>query len=116
MAMFAISAACIVGLAGCSGMTAAPSELPPVRASALAEPAVGTEGRLIPIQSDNVAAAGYDAASETMLVEFDEGSLYEYAPVPADVWEAFVAAQPHPWSAVGHPVLVEGGVPYRKVR
>lgn len=76
----------------------------------------GTGGQLIQIQSDNVAAAGYDAATLTMLVEFDDGSVYEYAPVPVSVWIDFVAAQPHPWSRVGNPVLVEGGVPYRKVR
>ena len=76
----------------------------------------GTGGQLIAIQSDNIRAAGYDAASRTMLVEFNDGSLYEYAPVPESVWNDFVAAQPHPWSRVGNPVLVEGGVPYRKVR
>ena len=76
----------------------------------------GTGGELIAIQSDNVAAAGYDDASRTMLVEFKDGSLYEYSPVPESVWIDFVAAQPHPWSRVGNPVLVEGGVPYRKVR
>ena len=76
----------------------------------------GTGGQLIAIQSDNVAAAGYDAASRTMLVEFKDGSLYEYSPVPESVWMDFVAAQPHPWGRVGNPVLVEGGVPYRKVR
>ena len=76
----------------------------------------GTGGELIAIQSDNVAAAGYDDATSTMLVEFDDGSLYEYAPVPVSVWIDFIAAQPHPWSRVGNPVLVEGRVPYRKVR
>lgn len=75
----------------------------------------GTGGELIAIQSDNVAAAGYDDATSTMLVEFDDGSLYEYAPVPVSVWIDFIAAQPHPWSRVGNPVLVEGRVPYRKV-
>ena len=76
----------------------------------------GTGGQLIAIQSDNVAAAGYDDATSTMLVEFDDGSLYEYSPVPESVWIDFVAAQPHPWSRVGNPVLVQGGVPNRKVR
>ena len=76
----------------------------------------GTGGELIAIQSDNVAAAGYDDASRTMLVEFKDGSVYEYSPVPVSVWIDFVAAQPHPWSRVGNPVLVQGRVPYRKVR
>ena len=76
----------------------------------------GTGGELIAIESDNIAAAGYDLASRTMLVEFEDGSLYEYAPVPVSVWIDFLAAQPHPWGRVGNPVLVEGRVPYRKVR
>jgi len=76
----------------------------------------GTGGQLIAIKSDNARAAGYDDATSTMLVEFNDGSLYEYSPVPASVWIDFIAAQPHPWSRVGNPVLVEGGVPYRKVR
>ena len=62
-----------------------------------------------------MGAAGYDAASKVMTVQFDNGSLYEYYGVPADLWTAFVAAQPHPWSQVGYPRLVQGGVPYKKI-
>ncbi len=75
-----------------------------------------TDGHLIPITSDNVTRAGYDSATRTMTVEFRSGGVYEYSPVPATVWEAFVAAQPHPWSAVGYPELVVAGVPYRRIR
>lgn len=105
-------------LAGCASSSAAGD----VRAQAPAADTnadttiYGTGGQLIAIQSDNVAAAGYDDATSAMLVEFDDGSVYEYAPVPVSVWIDFVAAQPHPWSRVGNPVLVEGRVPYRKVR
>ena len=77
---------------------------------------VGTEGELIPIQSDNVRAAGYDEASMVMTVQFDNGALYEYYGVPADLWTSFVAAQPHPWSQVGYPRLVKGGIPYKRIR
>jgi hypothetical protein len=76
---------------------------------------VGTGGQLIPIQSDNVASAGYDADTQTMTVVFDSGGIYEYAPVPSSLWEDFAAAQPHPWSVVGKPRLVDGGIPYRRV-
>ena len=76
---------------------------------------MGTGGVLIPIQSDNVAVAGYDAATEVMTVMFDNGRVYEYTGVPAGLWEAFVAAQPHPWSRVGKPQLVDGGYPYREI-
>jgi hypothetical protein len=76
---------------------------------------VGTNGQLISIQSDNVRAAGYDEASMVMTVQFDNGALYEYYSVPAELWTSFVAAQPHPWSQVGYPRLVQGGIPYKRV-
>jgi len=76
---------------------------------------VGTNGQLISIQSDNVQAAGYDATSSVMTVQFDNGALYEYYSVPADLWASFVAAQPHPWSQVGYPRLVQGGIPYKRI-
>ena len=76
---------------------------------------IGTNGQLISIQSDNVRAAGYDEASMVMTVQFDNGALYEYYNVPADLWTSFVAAQPHPWSQVGYPRLVQGGIPYKRI-
>ena len=81
-----------------------------------ASEAVGTNGQLISIQSDNVRAAGYDVASMVMTVQFDNGALYEYYGVPADLWTSFVAAQPHPWSQVGYPRLVRGAIPYKRIR
>ena len=76
---------------------------------------VGTNGLLISIQSDNVSAAGYDEESMVMTVQFDNGALYEYYGVPTDLWTSFVAAQPHPWSQVGYPRLVKGGIPYKRI-
>lgn len=76
---------------------------------------VGTNGQLISIQSDNVSAAGYDEESMVMTVQFDNGALYEYYGVPTDLWTSFVAAQPHPWSQVGYPRLVQGGIPYKRI-
>lgn len=76
---------------------------------------VGTNGQLISIQSDNVRAAGYDEVKMIMYVQFDNGALYEYYGVPVDLWTSFVAAQPHPWSQVGNPRLVQGGIPYKRI-
>ncbi len=76
---------------------------------------VGTNGQLIPIQSDNVSAAGYDDSSQIMTVQFRNGALYEYYGVPSSLWTAFVAAQPNPWSQVGYPRLVQAGIPYKRV-
>ena len=75
----------------------------------------GTGGTLIPIDSDNVAQAGYNATTQIMTVLFDSGGLYEYYDVPLALWEAFVAAQPDPWSLVGYPQLVQGGYEYHEI-
>ena len=117
------SAAVLLG--GCSpspGSSSVPASAPPAEASqpgpeaASAAPArVGTGGELISIQSDNVRAAGYDDATRTMSVLFDSGGLYEYYDVPSSLWVDFVAAQPHPWSAVGYPELVQGGIAYQRI-
>ena len=50
-----------------------------------------------------------------MTVQFDNGALYEYYGVPLELWTSFIAAQPHPWSAVGYPRLVQGGIPYKRI-
>ena len=76
---------------------------------------VGTEGQLIPIQSDNVRAAGYDVETQVMTVQFKNGYLYEYYCVSADVWTSFIAAQPNPWSQVCYPRLVQSGIPYKRI-
>ena len=76
---------------------------------------VGTGGQLIAIQSDNVRSASYDATTTVMIVQFDNGALYEYYGVEAALWTSFIAAQPHPWSQVGYPRLVQEGIPYKRI-
>ena len=98
-------------LSGC-GNTTDPATSPQVEV----QTAVGTKGQLISIQSDNVRAAGYDAALMIMTVQFNNGYTYEYYGITADLWTSFVAAQPHPWSQVGYPRLVQAGVPYKRIR
>ena len=76
---------------------------------------IGTNGKLITIQSSNVSAAGYDEVSMVMTVQFKNGALYEYYGVSPELWVSFVAAQPDPWSQVGYPRLVQAGLPYKRV-
>lgn len=110
-------------MAGCGSSTAGtPQASAPVPVASVPqeigpppEPEVGTGGQLIAIQSDNVQAAGYEAGTGVMTVLFDSGGLYEYYDVPASLWESFLAAQPHPWSAVGDPQLVKGGYRYQRI-
>jgi KTSC domain len=75
----------------------------------------GTRGQLISIQSDNVRAAGYDASSMIMTVQFNNGYTYAYYGIPLELWDSFIAAQPNPWSLVGYPRLVQAGVPYKRI-
>ena len=76
----------------------------------------GTNGVLIPIQSDNVLSGGYDAETQVMTIQFRNGYMYEYFGVPSDLWASFIEAQPNPWSEVGYPRLVGEGSSYRRIR
>jgi len=103
----------VLGLSGCGSEGNEANSVSKGEGTAVQK--VGTDGQLISIQSDNVRAAGYDEASKVMTVQFDNGSLYAYYEVPADLWTSFLAAQPHPWSQVGYPRLVQGGIPYKRI-
>jgi hypothetical protein len=100
-------------LTGCANGTSSSGEISEREDNQVSR--VGTEGQLIPIQSDNVRAAGYDAETLVMTVQFRNGYLYEYYGVSADVWTSFVVAQPNPWSQVGYPSLVQSGIPYKRI-
>lgn len=103
----------LIILSACSNQSQETSS--PTNSSSAPVQEIGTKGQLITIQSDNVRAAGYDASTLVMTVQFKNGALYEYYGVPADLWTSFVAAQPHPWSQVGYPRLVQGGIPYKRI-
>lgn len=48
---------------------------------------------LIPVQSGQIAAIGYDEATKTLAVKFNRGTAtYHYADVPAEVNAAFMAS------------------------
>jgi len=100
-----------VGLLSGCGNSSEPASSPQVEAQTV----VGTSGQLISIESDNVRAAGYNASALIMTVQFNNGYTYEYYGVQPELWNSFIAAQPHPWSQVGYPRLVEGGVPYKRI-
>ena len=103
--------AILISVLGASGCASAPEA-----STQLEQSSVGTQERLVVIQSDNVQMAGYDDETMVMTVRFSNGALYEYYGVPADLWSSFIAAQPHPWSQVGYPRLVAAGIPYKRIR
>lgn len=47
----------------------------------------------MPVDSSNVASIGYDAATMTLEVEFQGGSVYQYFDVPQNVYDAFVSCE-----------------------
>ena len=98
---------------GCGDQSAAPDATS--SGELVAPQQIETSGKLISIQSDNVRAAGYDASSMTMTVQFKNGYTYEYYGIPLELWNSFVAAQPDPWSLVGYPRLVQANVPYKRI-
>ena len=42
---------------------------------------------MIQVSSSNVAAIGYDSDSETLQIEFNNGTTYQYFDVPEEVFE-----------------------------
>lgn len=45
-----------------------------------------------PVASSNIASVGYDADTETLEVEFTNGSIYQYYNVSADLHAQFMNA------------------------
>ncbi|MBS1797414.1 MAG: KTSC domain-containing protein [Acidobacteria bacterium] len=45
------------------------------------------------VDSSSLEWVGYDAEKELLVIRFVSGGLYEYSEVPADVYEALMAAE-----------------------
>ncbi|MES0881795.1 KTSC domain-containing protein [Roseibium sp. SCP14] len=48
-----------------------------------------------PVSSSNIASIGYDEATQTLEIEFLDNSVYQYFNVPANIYEAIMAAPSH---------------------
>lgn len=48
-----------------------------------------------PVSSSNIASIGYDGQSETLEVEFLDGSVYQYYNVPSGTHGGLMAASSH---------------------
>jgi hypothetical protein len=44
------------------------------------------------VDSSNIRSVGYDAATETLEVEFSDGSVYQYYNVNQGVYDQFITA------------------------
>ena len=47
----------------------------------------------MPVQSSNLSSIGYDSGSETLEIEFLNGSIYEYRNVPQVIYDALMKAR-----------------------
>jgi hypothetical protein len=50
---------------------------------------------MVQVESEAIDEIGYDAERSVMFVRFSHGGWYTYFDVPADTYEAFVAAESH---------------------
>jgi hypothetical protein len=46
----------------------------------------------VAVSSSNIASVGHDGASQTLEIEFLNGSIYEYYDVPEDVYQELISA------------------------
>ena len=46
----------------------------------------------IPVSSSNVATVGYDSETQTLIIEFNNGGVYQYFDVSQDIYEALISA------------------------
>jgi hypothetical protein len=47
--------------------------------------------QLLPVQSSNLKAIGYDHATQTLAVQFPNGNIYHYDSVPQSVYDNLMA-------------------------
>lgn len=65
-----------------------------------------------PVQSSNISSIGYDAASQTLEIEFLNGGVYQYFDVPQNVYQGIMGASSHGEYLAQH---IKGHYRYSKV-
>jgi hypothetical protein len=66
-----------------------------------------------PVSSSNISSIGYDPRSQTLEVEFHNGSVYQYSGVPAVIHQGLMDASSH-----GHfldAYVKKGGYAYTRI-
>lgn len=66
-----------------------------------------------PVTSSNLKSVGYDAASQTLEIEFHSSGIYQYSRVPQSVHSGLMSASSHGEYFDAH--IKKGGYPYRKI-
>ncbi|MEC5322908.1 KTSC domain-containing protein [Aurantimonas sp. A3-2-R12] len=65
-----------------------------------------------PVTSSNIASIGYDSNSETLEIEFLNGSIYQYFNIPSGLNDQLMAA---PSKGQFLNVYIKNGYPYSRV-
>lgn len=67
----------------------------------------------ISVSSSNISSIGYDPASQTLEIEFHDGSIYQYDGVPQSAYDGLMNAGSHGQYLNQH---IKDVYPYHKVR
>ncbi|MFD3166436.1 KTSC domain-containing protein [Herpetosiphon sp. NSE202] len=65
-----------------------------------------------PVDSSNLASVGYDPTDQTLEIEFNNRSIYQYSNVPEEVYAELMSADSH-GRYFNH--NIKGAYPYRQV-
>jgi hypothetical protein len=68
----------------------------------------------VAVTSSNLSSVGYDEASATLEIEFNNGGVYEYYNVPSNIHEGLMNAASH--GQYFDKYIKNGGYKYRKIR
>lgn len=49
----------------------------------------------IRVSSSNISSIGYDPESQTLEIEFHDGSIYQYDGVPQSIYDGLMSASSH---------------------
>lgn len=67
-----------------------------------------------PVSSSNIASIGYDSRTQTLEVEFHNGSVYQYHGVPSSIYQGLMGAPSH--GSYLDAYIKKGGYAYTRVR
>ncbi|MEG6521119.1 KTSC domain-containing protein [Desulfotomaculum sp. 1211_IL3151] len=67
---------------------------------------------MFPVTSSNISSIGYDTTTNTLVIKFHSGGLYQYSDVPATIYQGLMSASSH--GQYFHR-LIKNVYPYRKI-
>ena len=67
-----------------------------------------------PVSSSNISSIGYDPGTQTLEVEFHNGSVYQYRGVPQGIYQGLMGAPSHGQYLDAY--IKKGGYPFTRIR